>query len=178
MYFVKPDQDCEKLINVPWFLNENRDEAITGDRGRFINWKTEIAKNQGYLKYCFEQGVFKRPKIEDFEIDQWRNGYFIYHKPSDRYLRKTENEVFGENMYGENGNYGNMVNYFDTREEAEEFLNNWIKDIDSTESNEKTQTMKDYDWSGGFYSVKFKDCLLYTSPSPRDRQKSRMPSSA
>src|SRR5678809_1721515 len=26
--------------------------------------------------------------------------------------------------------------------------------------------------------VEFKDCLLYTSPSPRDRQKSRMPSSA
>ena len=25
---------------------------------------------------------------------------------------------------------------------------------------------------------KFADCLLYTSPSPRDRQKSRMPSSA
>ena len=25
---------------------------------------------------------------------------------------------------------------------------------------------------------KAKDCLLYTSPSPRDRQKSRMPSSA
>ena len=25
---------------------------------------------------------------------------------------------------------------------------------------------------------KYKDCLLYTSPSPRDRQKSRMPSSA
>ena len=24
----------------------------------------------------------------------------------------------------------------------------------------------------------FMDCLLYTSPSPRDRQKSRMPSSA
>ena len=26
--------------------------------------------------------------------------------------------------------------------------------------------------------VKFYNCLLYTSPSPRDRQKSRMPSSA
>ena len=25
---------------------------------------------------------------------------------------------------------------------------------------------------------RFTDCLLYTSPSPRDRQKSRMPSSA
>ena len=27
-------------------------------------------------------------------------------------------------------------------------------------------------------TVMFKICLLYTSPSPRDRQKSRMPSSA
>ena len=27
-------------------------------------------------------------------------------------------------------------------------------------------------------SDEYKDCLLYTSPSPRDRQKSRMPSSA
>ena len=26
--------------------------------------------------------------------------------------------------------------------------------------------------------TRFPDCLLYTSPSPRDRQKSRMPSSA
>ena len=29
-----------------------------------------------------------------------------------------------------------------------------------------------------FRIVKFRTCLLYTSPSPRDRQKSRMPSSA
>ena len=28
-----------------------------------------------------------------------------------------------------------------------------------------------------YYSIKYA-CLLYTSPSPRDRQKSRMPSSA
>ena len=28
------------------------------------------------------------------------------------------------------------------------------------------------------YAMHFLDCLLYTSPSPRDRQKSRMPSSA
>ena len=31
---------------------------------------------------------------------------------------------------------------------------------------------------GGFWQLKEYDCLLYTSPSPRDRQKSRMPSSA
>ena len=28
------------------------------------------------------------------------------------------------------------------------------------------------------FNASYKDCLLYTSPSPRDRQKSRMPSSA
>ena len=32
--------------------------------------------------------------------------------------------------------------------------------------------------AGGAYVYLNKDCLLYTSPSPRDRQKSRMPSSA
>ena len=31
---------------------------------------------------------------------------------------------------------------------------------------------------GGNATTEFKICLLYTSPSPRDRQKSRMPSSA
>ena len=29
-----------------------------------------------------------------------------------------------------------------------------------------------------FDSARMKDCLLYTSPSPRDRTRSRMPSSA
>ena len=30
----------------------------------------------------------------------------------------------------------------------------------------------------GYLHMAFSSCLLYTSPSPRDRQKSRMPSSA
>ena len=34
-------------------------------------------------------------------------------------------------------------------------------------------------WTGMLNNVEqFSNCLLYTSPSPRDRQKSRMPSSA
>ena len=32
--------------------------------------------------------------------------------------------------------------------------------------------------SGALFGVVYMICLLYTSPSPRDRQKSRMPSSA
>ena len=33
-------------------------------------------------------------------------------------------------------------------------------------------------YRGAEYTVDLLPCLLYTSPSPRDRQKSRMPSSA
>ena len=33
-------------------------------------------------------------------------------------------------------------------------------------------------WNNGAHGPQADDCLLYTSPSPRDRQKSRMPSSA
>ena len=34
------------------------------------------------------------------------------------------------------------------------------------------------DFDGIIHFAAYKSCLLYTSPSPRDRQKSRMPSSA
>ena len=33
-------------------------------------------------------------------------------------------------------------------------------------------------WNAIVSGVEYRACLLYTSPSPRDRQKSRMPSSA
>ena len=35
-----------------------------------------------------------------------------------------------------------------------------------------------YEFRQNFAVAMYKSCLLYTSPSPRDRQKSRMPSSA
>ena len=39
-------------------------------------------------------------------------------------------------------------------------------------------TMGQVEIPPGQVRLMFNDCLLYTSPSPRDRQKSRMPSSA
>ena len=38
----------------------------------------------------------------------------------------------------------------------------------------KERTIRSYEAGDTIYNI----CLLYTSPSPRDRQKSRMPSSA
>ena len=49
-------------------------------------------------------------------------------------------------------------------------MNNWFREnLSNTQSYEGCQLIK-----GGYN----KDCLLYTSPSPRDLAVSRMPSSA
>ena len=52
---------------------------------------------------------------------------------------------------------------------------NWkyLDDGTTPQSGWQSRGFNDNAWPGGFG-----DCLLYTSPSPRDRQKSRMPSSA
>ena len=46
-------------------------------------------------------------------------------------------------------------------------------DLTSTSATDATKTRNDWQTLEGINI-----CLLYTSPSPRDRQKSRMPSSA
>ena len=59
-----------------------------------------------------------------------------------------------------------------SREEWESLYNKQVKFIDPTqEKNGIDAYIKAQDGL-------IKSCLLYTSPSPRDRQKSRMPSSA
>ena len=50
----------------------------------------------------------------------------------------------------------------------------WAKGFDSAE----VVAMHEANSIKPLYRGVSKDCLLYTSPSPRDRQKSRMPSSA
>ena len=58
---------------------------------------------------------------------------------------------------------------------------NFIKHkiIKNTKNRSKENIAKHYDLGNDFFSLWLDDtCLLYTSPSPRDRTRSRMPSSA
>ena len=53
----------------------------------------------------------------------------------------------------------------------------WLPDVDSFNVSSTTDTQTGYaiiNMTNGFNNT----CLLYTSPSPRDRTRSRMPSSA
>ena len=51
-----------------------------------------------------------------------------------------------------------------------------IREMDSVSFTLKRRIMEEFYF--GFLSEQFSDCLLYTSPSPRDAHESRMPSSA
>ena len=60
-----------------------------------------------------------------------------------------------------------------------EAQSNQSKSITDTKTaKERIQRVKDFEQNKEDYLKKLNRCLLYTSPSPRDRQKSRMPSSA
>ena len=54
-----------------------------------------------------------------------------------------------------------------------------MRDVDLfLRSSGEQRTSNFLPWQSSYAEFVFMDCLLYTSPSPRDRQKSRMPSSA
>ena len=55
--------------------------------------------------------------------------------------------------------------------------NGYKNTVENQTINEGLDMSKMKDFTG-LTSKQLNDCLLYTSPSPRDRQKSRMPSSA
>ena len=68
---------------------------------------------------------------------------------------------------------GKLIN---TKVFGEDFRESYALDVKFT--NRGSQELKIHFIAGDAQAVPLKACLLYTSPSPRDRQRSRMPSSA
>ena len=60
------------------------------------------------------------------------------------------------------------------KEEGKEYIKDKVEDFESSEGF--IQVYQDPETSSLYFKIK--DCLLYTSPSPRDLSTSRMPSSA
>ena len=89
----------------------------------------------------------------------------------DRYIRHLAATASSSTL----GAYG-----FDLYQAQEYALDNGLPGIDKWQREHADSWARwlkgDKLYSGG--TIKPNTCLLYTSPSPRDRQKSRMPSSA
>ena len=115
--------------------------------------KTLVNKSQ--LKVQLIQNIDRKLPLEDIAQSQG--------KSFDDLL--IEIETVGSSGTRVNINYYlNDVLDEDSQDEVFDYFN-------EAETDDIIEAYKEFD---GLYT----DCLLYTSPSPRDRQKSRMPSSA
>ena len=79
------------------------------------------------------------------------------------------NELYGENLLFSPPN-GYKLGFTDSSNEI--YTQEWIPNGETIKDWSRMMTVQ------VLYNYNTKSCLLYTSPSPRDRQKSRMPSSA
>ena len=99
----------------------------------------------------------------DYRIDGFRFD-LMGHQPKAAMLkardavRKIDPDTY---FYGEGWNFGEVAN-------NKRFVQSTQLELGGTEIGTYTDRLRDA----------VRGCLLYTSPSPRDRQKSRMPSSA
>ena len=80
-----------------------------------------------------------------------------------------------------------LARCFGSAENVRESLGKIVSELDADSADtaetrrvvaESTRDLHDMADGAGDISKKLQDCLLYTSPSPRDRTRSRMPSSA
>ena len=101
----------------------------------------------------------------------------------------SENEVFLSNEFGINKVHlsGELINSLEYVEPESMFLG--LKDnrpifiskrgnIYIVDEKNRQKKIASLDIPIDYYLMEFNLCLLYTSPSPRDRTRSRMPSSA
>eukprot|EP01015_Nassula_variabilis_P028354 TRINITY_DN5918_c0_g1_i3.p3 TRINITY_DN5918_c0_g1~~TRINITY_DN5918_c0_g1_i3.p3 ORF type:complete len:117 (+),score=60.28 TRINITY_DN5918_c0_g1_i3:64-414(+) len=88
---------------------------------------------------------------------------------------ETENEEDDEEFIYD----ANAIEEDEDEEDLFEYEGNFIKDDAEMENlNPRLKQKGGKDKKKVKIELEYEDCLLYTSPSPRDRQKSRMPSSA
>eukprot|EP01017_Pseudomicrothorax_dubius_P027495 TRINITY_DN3176_c0_g1_i2.p1 TRINITY_DN3176_c0_g1~~TRINITY_DN3176_c0_g1_i2.p1 ORF type:complete len:218 (-),score=52.93 TRINITY_DN3176_c0_g1_i2:63-716(-) len=177
---------CRPLIN--YTKNYHKGGGVTSVRMRlFFIWlgnyhhRLEYRINRRFLKLSDNSDVYIKPLNEDIAIEKGVEffyeilaygllliipGYEMYTgwvsdvaktEKLEKRLKKMEEGVEGAQK---------------TAEELYEQLNKRFGHLEEMLGNLKPEegavTLLDY----------VKSCLLYTSPSPRDRQKSRMPSSA
>ena len=83
-------------------------------------------------------------------------------------------------LEGKNCSSGFVGACYSSSAYSDRFKAIWDYIENNFESNKTIHKIKEYHTNFNLNSAKVtnSDCLLYTSPSPRDRQKSRMPSSA
>ena len=135
-----------------------------------------VVNNAGFLR----DRIWHKMSAVDWQqvIDVHLNGAFHVSKAATPYFREQESGSFVQftSTSGLLGNFG-QANYSAAKLGIVGLSQSIALDMDRY--GVRSNCVAPFAWSRMIASIPTDtDCLLYTSPSPRDRQKSRMPSSA
>ena len=165
------------------------DGTTSEDRQYYYNQETELEKEEQKDNESLKEDKKIKDRLDEIQKFLDEEGHSI----TDANYRKNEGSLVDEDAIS--NLYAKPFNDFDVEEVivSMDELYNWEKCADIT----KIGRNEDYGWTeetvpaeelevlGQDLWKKYQsqqqpviNCLLYTSPSPRDRQKSRMPSSA
>ena len=112
----------------------------------------------------YSKGTFKTTKLFDKEVKKKVSAFFEDEKRSSLMISKEFSHLPGDLLF---------VRDFDTKK-PDHKKEAWITGVFNQIDGMGVEAANVY----ADTSAQFKDCLLYTSPSPRDATLSRMPSSA
>ena len=109
------------------------------------------------------------------------NFYFYYSGANSKLMQKTSNTAILLNTWVHFAitRSGNVFRMFENGIQVGTMTESVTNNDGTIRFTVGADGNQNYDFAGYFSDVRvYKGCLLYTSPSPRDRTRSRMPSSA
>ena len=137
----------------------------------------ELKRNYEYQKINAEKiQEIERSKLSKHIVSAKKEVIDLIKKLRDKNVNGEDTRIIGKRLK-------EIETEHLTQKKSEKSIswNPKVGDFVKIKSLNSTGQIVDLDKKDGFYEVKcgsFRSCLLYTSPSPRDRTRSRMPSSA
>ena len=173
MIGINDPQGSDPIVRDASYL---RGEAA-GTNARVNAERAEIAaaNREGSLG-----GAAAAPSITSSSIsDALRSGYDSSKQARADGTLKTGPEVAGRYKYSSDGQNVNLDrDMFGDVDTSRSLYGGSEQDLDLLQQSRIGNELQNLDLSDTMGSGPYMDCLLYTSPSPRDRTRSRMPSSA
>ena len=130
------------------FQFPNTEEIYAKDKEQFEKLQASIDKSRELAKEIKQDLNNLQIKNMDTNVSDWEKSQMV----SDIISKQNKLEQLYDQIKQDNQNLNNYLNSFDEKNQAIQEKQKQIEEL--------------------------LDCLLYTSPSPRDRTRSRMPSSA
>ena len=139
--------------------------------GNSVQVNLELSKDRLNKETIDAINVSSLGKVSDFRITDGKGIGVVLQLSNGKEQWFFEDEI---NLIDENGN---VIKNNDDKQDNSNFIFDFLRGLNYENKNKVSDLLNPINFFI-WLVVSFKDCLLYTSPSPRDKSSSRMPSSA